>query len=123
MKLIYNYETGHRYQDWVNEGLPIGNGFLGAKIYGSATHERIQINEKSLWTGGPLAADTKNEGGNIASSHIALDKIQSLLVQGNKEKAAALAQTHLVGPHDRAYGSYIPLLDYDFIFEHHEDIS
>lgn len=123
MKLIYNYETGHRYQDWVNEGLPIGNGFLGAKIYGSASHEHIQINEKSLWTGGPLATDTKNDGGNIAFSHIALDKIQLLLAQGNNDKAAALAEKHLVGPYDRAYGRFIPLLDYDFIFDNQENVS
>src|SRR5215471_10445780 len=44
-----------RYQtpatDWQTQALPIGNGRLGAMIFGDARHERIQLNESSLWTG------------------------------------------------------------------------
>lgn len=39
--------------DWEREALPIGNGALGAMVFGGVTHERVQFNEKTLWTGGP----------------------------------------------------------------------
>ncbi len=38
-------------QDWESEALPIGNGRLGAMIFGAAEKERIQFNENSLWEG------------------------------------------------------------------------
>ena len=41
----------HPAKDWQSECLPIGNGRLGAMVYGDAQHERIQLNEDSLWTG------------------------------------------------------------------------
>lgn len=40
-------------KDW-NEALPIGNGRLGAMIFGRAGDELIQLNEQTLWTGGPV---------------------------------------------------------------------
>ncbi|MDT0268469.1 glycoside hydrolase N-terminal domain-containing protein [Streptomyces sp. DSM 44915] len=40
-------------RDWESETLPIGNGALGATIYGTVATERVQFNEKTLWTGGP----------------------------------------------------------------------
>lgn len=39
--------------DWEREALPIGNGAMGAMIHGGTDLERVQFNEKSLWTGGP----------------------------------------------------------------------
>ena len=38
-------------QDWEKEALPIGNGRLGAMLFGGAPQERIQFNEESLWIG------------------------------------------------------------------------
>ena len=40
-------------KDW-NEALPIGNGRLGAMIFGRVTEELLQMNEQTLWTGGPV---------------------------------------------------------------------
>src|SRR5687767_10685347 len=40
-------------KDW-NEALPIGNGRLGAMIFGRPGNELIQLNEETLWTGGPI---------------------------------------------------------------------
>ena len=37
---------------WV-EALPVGNGRLGAMVFGGIARERIQFNEATLWTGGP----------------------------------------------------------------------
>jgi alpha-L-fucosidase 2 len=36
-----------------NEALPLGNGRLGAMVFGSPTRERLQLNEDTLWAGGP----------------------------------------------------------------------
>lgn len=41
--------------DWEREGLPIGNGAMGAVVSGEVLRERLQFNEKTLWTGGPGA--------------------------------------------------------------------
>ena len=38
-------------EDWQSQALPIGNGRLGAMIFGDARHEHLQLNEISLWTG------------------------------------------------------------------------
>jgi len=40
-------------QDWMKEALPIGNGRLGAMVFGGTASERIQLNEDTLWAGGP----------------------------------------------------------------------
>ncbi len=48
MKLWYAQPA----KDW-NEALPIGNGTLGAMIFGRPGEELIQLNEQTLWTGGP----------------------------------------------------------------------
>ncbi|MCK2216936.1 glycoside hydrolase N-terminal domain-containing protein [Actinomadura sp. ATCC 31491] len=39
--------------DWETQALPIGNGPLGAKVFGGVASEQLQFNEKTLWTGGP----------------------------------------------------------------------
>ncbi|MEQ4721183.1 glycoside hydrolase N-terminal domain-containing protein [Nonomuraea sp. B19D2] len=39
--------------DWETQALPIGNGPLGAMVFGGVGAEQIQFNEKTLWTGGP----------------------------------------------------------------------
>jgi alpha-L-fucosidase 2 len=39
--------------DWEREALPIGNGRIGAMVFGGVAAERVQFTEKSLWTGGP----------------------------------------------------------------------
>src|SRR6266404_8862341 len=38
-------------EDWQSQALPIGNGRLGAMVFGGAAQEHLQLNEISLWTG------------------------------------------------------------------------
>ncbi|NUR93499.1 MAG: glycoside hydrolase family 95 protein, partial [Nonomuraea sp.] len=47
---------------WEGHVLPIGNGALGACVFGTLGTERLQLNEKSLWTGGPGGADPYDFG-------------------------------------------------------------
>ncbi|MCM4156999.1 glycoside hydrolase family 95 protein [Gramella sp. AN32] len=68
--------------NWM-EALPVGNGRLGAMIFGVPSKERIQLNEDSLWPGGPEWEDSK---GNKED----LEEIRELLKQGKKQKADSL---------------------------------
>src|SRR6187455_2654859 len=57
--------------DWEKEALPIGNGRMGAMVFGGVASERLQISEKSLWTGGP-GAEGGYDFGLPADSQVAL---------------------------------------------------
>lgn len=41
---------------WV-EALPVGNSSMGAMVYGGTSHEELQLNEETLWGGGPYRND------------------------------------------------------------------
>ncbi len=42
--------------NWESGGLPIGNGFIGGMVFGGVASDRIQVNEHSVWSGGPGAS-------------------------------------------------------------------
>lgn len=65
--------------------LPIGNGRLGAMVYGSTGLETIRLNEDSLWYGGPLRADNPD-------ARPYLDEIRGLLRDGRQAEAEHLAR-------------------------------
>src|SRR3954470_8368018 len=64
---------------WV-EALPVGNGRLGAMIFGGIAHERIQFNENTVWTGEPH--DYAHTG-----AYRSLPKIRELLFAGKQKEA------------------------------------
>ena len=70
-------------QKWT-EALPIGNGCLGAMIFGGVENDRIQFNEETLWNGAPN--DYAHKG---ASQY--LDQIRQLLFDGKQKEAEDLA--------------------------------
>ncbi|HOI50620.1 MAG TPA: glycoside hydrolase family 95 protein, partial [Prolixibacteraceae bacterium] len=70
-------------QKWT-EALPIGNGRLGAMVFGGTAKEQIQFNEETLWTGEPR--DYANPG-----SWQYLEEIRNLLKQGKQAEAEKLA--------------------------------
>jgi alpha-L-fucosidase 2 len=43
-----------------NEALPVGNGRLGAMVFGRVEHERLQLNEESVWAKGGSIEDKEN---------------------------------------------------------------
>ena len=79
LKLWYE----HAASVW-EEALPIGNGRLGAMIFGGPAVDRIQFNEETLWAGSPH--DYSHEG---AYDH--LSRIRELLWQGRQDEAEKLA--------------------------------
>ena len=72
------------------EALPVGNGRLGAMVFGRVVDDRLPLNEISLWDGHPR--DTTNPE---ALKH--LPEVRRLLFAGKNEEATALAGEHLMG--------------------------
>ena len=75
-------------QNW-NEALPIGNGRLGAMVFGGTSEERIQLNEESVWTRGPRYEDKKGAYKSIA-------EIQNLIFEGRYTEAEQLCKSKLL---------------------------
>ncbi|MBM7572452.1 glycosyl hydrolase family 95 catalytic domain-containing protein [Aquibacillus albus] len=76
-------------KDW-NEALPLGNGRLGGMVYGLVNKEHVQLNEDSVWYGGPR--DRNNPD---ALKH--LHKIRKLLSDGRLKEAEELASLAFTG--------------------------
>ena len=91
------------------EALPVGNGALGAMVFGGAPHEHIQFNEETLWSGVPV--DHNNPQ---AAAH--LPTVRQLLLEGRHAEAARLAEETMLGipPRVRPYQSFGDLwIDFD----------
>lgn len=78
-ELYYKKDAGW---DW-NQALPIGNGKLGAMVFGNKDHERFQLNEDSLWYGGPIDRINKDALPN-------LEKVRNLIFEGKIPEAEEL---------------------------------
>jgi alpha-L-fucosidase 2 len=76
---------------WV-EALPVGNGRLGAMVYGRPLQERLQLNEDTLWAGGPYRFDNP-------AFKTALPRVRALIDDGKFEEARDLvAQAMIAKP-------------------------
>lgn len=85
------------------EALPIGNGRMGAMVFGGIARERLQLNEDSLWAGGPY--DPINP-----AARTALPEVRRLIAAGRLKEAQALADKTLIGT-PRTQMPYQPLGD------------
>ena len=88
---------------WV-EALPVGNGRLGAMVFGGVSRERWQVNEDSMWSGGPEDADNP-------AAYPALAEIRRLLFLGQYAQAQRLTdETQIRKQSTRGdFGSYTTL--------------
>lgn len=91
LRLWYNKPA----KDW-NEALPLGNGRLGAMVFGRAEYELIQLNEQTLWTGGPVNADPNPE------AHRYLQPVRDELFRDSIQKAVRLLK-RMQGPNTEMY--------------------
>jgi len=84
-------------KDW-NVALPLGNGKMGAMVFGDPVNDRIALNEETMWTGG--YTDRNNP-----DAKEALPKVQKLILEGKISEAENLMQLAFAGcPNDmRAY--------------------
>ncbi|HEV7609150.1 MAG TPA: glycoside hydrolase family 95 protein [Steroidobacteraceae bacterium] len=83
-----------------NEALPIGNGRLGAMVFGRVAQERLQLNEDTLWAGSPYTPDNPE-------ALAAIPEVRRLLAAGDYRAATALAGEKVMARPLRqmAYGS------------------
>ena len=106
---------------WDQETLPIGNGAMGATVEGGIRRDRLQFNEKSLWTGGPGSVEGYDFGLPAEPLTDELANVQETLARDGSLPPAAAAER--LGRAARGYGNYqsfgVLLLD----FGHTEGIS
>lgn len=71
-----------------NEALPVGNGRLGAMVFGGPANEKLQLDESSFWSGGP----SRNDNPEALS---ALDSVRQSIFSGNYKMAENLINKHI----------------------------
>ena len=87
-------------KEWV-EALPLGNGRLGAMVYGRVGEELIQLNEETLWSGRPVDLNPNPEAVRY------LQQVRNALFDGDWGKATGLCHK-MQGDYTQ---SYLPLAD------------
>ena len=98
----------HPASEW-EEALPIGNGRIGAMVYGGTDRERLQVNEESIWLGGPVNRHNPDAKEN-------LPKIRQLLRDGRIPEAEHLMETALSACPEGMH-PYQTLGDVQFFFD------
>ncbi|WP_034040795.1 glycoside hydrolase family 95 protein [Wocania ichthyoenteri] len=85
---------------WENYALPIGNGSIGAMVFGGIEEERIQFNEKTVWEGGPRVKGyhPSDKSGGWKQ----LPAIRKLVFEKKYDEAEALASKHLKGTYENS---------------------
>lgn len=114
LKLTYDKPA----TNW-NEALPIGNGKLGAMVFGDASQEHLQLNEETIWAGEP--------GNNIPKNTFdSIQKIRRLLNESKFEEAQNLSNKTYprAVPKDLNYGMpYQTMGDLYLDFKGHENFK
>ena len=102
------------YEGWQEKSLPMGNGGIGGSVFGGITRERIQLNEKSLWSGGPSESRKNYNGGNLENkgqNGATMNSIHEYFAKGQDNSATNLAKSNLIGASDdngtKGYGYYL----------------
>lgn len=85
LKIWYNKPSG---TTWEN-ALPIGNGYLGAMVYGNVEQETIQLNESTVWSGGPNRNDNP-----LALDSLGL--IRQLIYDGKRKEAERVVNNSII---------------------------
>lgn len=99
---------------WEN-ALPIGNGFMGAMIYGDVEKEVFQLNEGTLWSGSPNRNDNPK-------AKDALNEIRKLIFQGDYKKAEELTNENIISK--KSYGQmFQPAGNLQLDFSNHQNYT
>lgn len=111
LKLLYNKPAGNVWEN----ALPIGNGFLGAMVYGNVDTETIQLNEYTVWSGSPNRNDNP----------LALDslgQIRKLIFEGKQKEAEQIANRVIISKKSQGQ-MYEPVGELHLAFDGHENYS
>lgn len=109
-KLLYNVPA----VEW-EEALPIGNGRMGAMVYGGVVNEHVQLNEESIWYGGKMDRDNPDTLEN-------LPEIRKLLLEGRISEAERLMRLTMSGCPESAH-PYQTLGDLYIDFLHRGEVT
>ena len=90
-KLIY-----HRPAEYFEEALPLGNGTMGAMVYGGTVRERISLNHESLWSGKPRTHLRPN-------AKEAYLQARELIAKGDTKGATELLEREFTAPFGETY--------------------
>ncbi|WP_332699570.1 glycoside hydrolase family 95 protein [Devosia sp.] len=127
---MHNSELWYRApaREWT-DALPLGNGRLGAMVFGGVGREEFQLNESTLWSGGPYQPTNPEARPNLAA-------VRELILAGRYAEAEALANQHSMAVphlqmsyqpagnlfldfgHEAVAGSYRRTLDLDTAIAH-----
>ena len=102
----------HPAQKW-GDALPVGNGRLGAMVYGGVAKEHIQLNEDTIWNG-------KKRDRINPEALKALPEVRRLLFEGKPREAEALEDKKMMGIPNRQ-PPYQPLGDLNIDFSGQDD--
>jgi hypothetical protein len=95
LKMQYDFPA----TSWESEAIPLGNGFIGAMVFGDVPIDIIQMNEHSLWSGGPGKNPNYNGGHrqtailNQTNYQIARNALQEDLIDFSNTKSAYMDES------------------------------
>lgn len=95
---------------WV-QALPVGNGRLGGMIFGGTANERVQLNDITVWSGGPQPAANRSE----AWTHLA--EIRQVIREGRYDEAEKLCNQFFTCQANYDQSKYQTLGDLNFEFQ------
>jgi alpha-L-fucosidase 2 len=115
---LWYQQPAHEWTDAV----PIGNGRLGAMVFGGISQERLQLNEGTLWAGGPY--DSVNR-----AAKAALPMVRQLLFAGKYNEAAGLINERLIArpikmmPYETVGDLFLDFPDLDSVENYRRDLD
>src|SRR5512133_271492 len=111
LKLWYNQPA----KDVWEAALPIGNGRLAAMVFGNTEKEKIQLNESSVWSGGPNRNDNPD-------ALAALPEIRKLIFEGKFQEASKMAAENIQSKKNHGM-KYQPVGDLELFFPGHDSAN
>ncbi len=111
LKLWYNKPSG---STWEN-ALPIGNGRLGAMVYGNVDTETVQLNEQTVWSGSP----NRNDNPLALDS---LSQMRCLIFDGRQKEAEAMANRIILSKKSQGQ-MFKPVGSLNLVFDKHENYT
>jgi len=111
LKLWYKKPSGNTWEN----ALPIGNGHLGAMVYGNVEQETIQLNESTVWSGGPNRNDNP-----LALDSLGL--IRQLIFEGRRKEAERVVNNAIITK--KSHGQkFEPVGSLQLVFAGHENYT
>lgn len=99
-------------KEWT-DSLPLGNGRIGAMVFGGVFNERIALNEDTLWSGYPVDKNNPNAAK-------CLEHARKLAYEGKYEELSEYVEGNMLGDYTE---SYLPLGDLFLLFPESEDLA